>query len=144
MAQRGNAGGILGLLELLDEHQEAVERELIELGLRLRWLGTDRLSWRDLLVVVRQSPPGSPIDRAMNPDHMWGLPEQLAASIVDSLRIANWMQTEDGSKNRNQPKPLPRPGVVDPDQTIFGEGPLPIDELDEFLGWTPPQLTIVA
>ena len=129
---------------LIDEHQEAVEYELINRGLRLYQLGTKRLTWRDLLVITRHSPPGNAIDRAMDPDHMWGLPEQLAASIVDLLRIANWMQTKDGSKGRNQPKPLPRPGVVDPDQTIFGEGPLPIEELDEFLGWTPPKLTIVA
>lgn len=130
---------------LIDEHQEAVEYELINRGLRLHQLGTKRLTWRDLLVITRHSPPGNAIDRAMNPDEfMWGLPEQLYATIVDQLRIANWMRTEDGSKGRNPPEPLPRPGLVDPDQTTFGEGPLPLDELDEFLGWTPPQLTIVA
>lgn len=132
------------LLALLDEHQEAVEYELIALGLRLHWLGAD-LTWRDLLVVVRQSPPGNAIARSIDPQGAaWGVAEHLQRHTIDLLAAANWMASEDGSKGRNRPKPYPGPGVVDPDEAVYGSGAVPLDELDEFLGWKPPKLTIVA
>lgn len=30
---------------------------------------------------------------------------------MDQLRIANWQRTEDGSKGKNRPEPLQRPGI---------------------------------
>lgn len=33
----------------------------------------------------------------------------LLADAVDVLVAANWQRTEDGSKGRNRPKPIPRP-----------------------------------
>lgn len=62
----------------------------------------------------------------------WGLTELLLAEAVDALRIANWQR---GSGKRSEyPKPLPRPGV-EPESLTYGSKPVPIDELDEWLGW---------
>jgi hypothetical protein len=80
----------------------------------LRDLGTHRLPWRDLLVIVKQSPPGSALSRAMlGPDHVWNnLTDQLLARISDALEVANWQRAE--GKRSEYPKPIPRPGVEQP------------------------------
>lgn len=50
----------------------------------------------------------------MYPDsHEWGLREFLLAELVDVTNLALWFKTKDGQKNRNRPKPWPRPGVDD-------------------------------
>lgn len=132
--QRRDAGGIQGLCELIDKHKEAVEFDLISLGLRLDDLGTQRLSWRDMLVITRRMPDGSALDRAINPlTWRWGLAEYLLAAIFDSSEVANW-QRGDGRRH-NAPKPTERPGVATPGQVI-GEGAIPMDEMAEFLGWS--------
>lgn len=43
----------------------------------------------------------------------WGLTEHLLALAVDRLSVLIWQQTKDGQTGRNQPKPIPRPGVSD-------------------------------
>lgn len=105
------AGGILGLLDVLDdpERRGALEYDLLSVGLRLDWLGSDRLDWRDLLVVHEQAPSESALARRHREG--WTDVALLLATVVDELRIANWLQTEDGAKGRNQPQPIPRPGV---------------------------------
>lgn len=130
----GQAGGIAGLRDLIRCHKEAVEYDLIRLGLRLDWLGTERLSWRDLLVIVKQSPRGCAIDLAVNGDDaLWGLPEQLLAAAVDELRMLVWIQSKDGQKGRARPKPLPRPGVKGPDQEHIGNASVEIEEMEAWL-----------
>lgn len=76
---------------------------------------------------------------AVDPEGVaWDLHAQLQAAAVDSLRWLQWAQTKDGEKNRNRPKPIPRPGVeADKDSRQIGSAPLPLSELDEFLGWRP-------
>lgn len=130
-------GGILDLLSLLREHREAVEFELIRLGLRLDWVGSEVLSWRDLLVIVRQSPRDSAIARAVEPELAeWGLPEQLLALVADYLAWMQWAKTEDGAKGRRMPSQIPRPGVEpDAETRTFGSDPVALDELDAFLDW---------
>lgn len=131
--QRRDPGGIRGLRELIAEHKEAVEFDLISHGLRLDWLGSELLSWRDLWVLIRWSPRGSALDWATNPEAAeWGLPEHLLASVFDALQIANWQRGS--AKRRDFPEPLPRPGVT-PKGASFGKGAIPMDEMADFLGW---------
>lgn len=40
----------------------------------------------------------------------WSVSEHLLANIDYSLRWLVWAKTSDGAKNRNRPKPIPRPG----------------------------------
>lgn len=95
-------------------------------------MGTERLSWRDLLVVVNQSPRWSALSRAVDPEgSLWGLSEHLLAAVFDSLERGNWQRA--GNNHAPRPKPLPRPGVG-------GEGKkygtaLPMDEVAKRLGW---------
>jgi len=125
-------GGIRGLLGFLAEHREAVEYDLIALGLRLDWLGSGRLSWRDLLVVIRQAPRNSAVNRAQDPDHAWGLPEQLLAALFDATRVGIWQRGS--GKRSDYPEPLERPGVKPP-RKKYGGTPLPMHEMAKRLGW---------
>lgn len=59
-------GGIAGLVELIEQHSEAVEYDLITHGLRLRDLGTT-FTWRDLLVIMKRQPRGSALSREVDP-----------------------------------------------------------------------------
>lgn len=73
----------------------------------------------------------------------WSLNEYLLADVVDTLRWLQWAKTEDGSRGRNRPRPVPRPGIEESPATVrtrFGSEPVPIAELDAFLGWNAAQL----
>ena len=106
----GGAGGIRALVELIDEHGLALETDLIRSGLRLRWLGSEALTWRDLLALVAHTRPDSALAASLGPDHLWGLTEQLLAAGVDMLRILAWQNTEDASRPWTAPEPTARMG----------------------------------
>lgn len=120
---RGLSGGILGLVDVLEspESRSTIESDLIDKGMRLRDFlneDDDRHTWRDLLVILTHSKPGTAYYNHMVGDASpWGLAEQLLAQIVDNQNIQIWFKTKDGEKGRNRPKPIPRPGV-DPDQDV--------------------------
>lgn len=139
MAGRGDPEppGSLSLLRFVEEHEEAVEFDLIALGLRLRELGGPRLTLRDLWIIVRRNgrTPGTEIygSEFGIEENRWGLTEHLLAHVFDALQTQVWMKTKDGQKGRNPPKPFPRPGVEDKNSKSYGSGALPIEELDAFL-----------
>lgn len=127
------SGGIFGLLDLLEAHPEELEYDLISHGLRLRQLGTALLSWRDLLVIVRQQPPEAALARAMDPEgSAWGLSEQLLAAIADSAHVRVW-QAGSG-KRHDRPKPIPRPGVESGSKKVHKHEVLPAGEMASWLG----------
>lgn len=133
--QRSVPGGIAGLVRLIDEHGPAVEYDLIKLGLRLRQLGSDALSWRDLLVIVQHSGRDSALQASMDPENArWGLSDHLLAVIADAVIAGNWMQSKDGQKNRHRPKPIPRPGV-EPEAKKFGGKAESMHAIRDWLGW---------
>lgn len=70
--------------------------------------------------------------RALNPQWMWGLPEMLAADMVDSLRWLTWAKTKDAQKGRNPPKPVPRPGIKQPERIGVKAS---VGDMNKFLGW---------
>ena len=122
-------GGILGLLELLSEHEGAVRYDLLVAGLNLDDLGSKRLSWLDLMVFVVHSPRGSALYRASHPEFAdWGVVEHLLASTVDALNAANWQRA--GKKTNPKPKPVQRPGLKKDKK--FGSNAIPISE---FKAW---------
>lgn len=124
---------ILGLLDLLDQYEEAVSYDCISLGLRLRNVGTEDFTWGDLLAIVQQSPRSSALFRAMHPEEAeWGMQEQLLALVADYLAAGNWQRGQ-GSK-KNYPKPIPRPGVTSPDKK-FGQEAVSMEEMKAWLGW---------
>ncbi|MFD8618262.1 hypothetical protein [Streptomyces sp. NPDC059513] len=124
---------ILILVNLIDEHEEALAYDCIALGLRLRDVGSEDFTWGDLWTIVLQSPRSSALYRAMNPDeYAWGIEEQLLAAAVDALNVANWQRGQ--GKKKDFPAPIPRPGVEAPDNK-FGKEALPMDEMTDWLGW---------
>lgn len=139
--ERRDPGGIVGLVQLIDEHGPAVEYDLIKLGLRLRQLGTEWLTWRDLLVIVQHSGNETSLFAAMHPDVApWKLSEHLLAVIADAVIAGNWMQSEDARRKRNRPKPIPRPGVT-PEHKKFGGQAEDMAIIRDWLGWNakPPE-----
>jgi hypothetical protein len=111
---RGDPGGIAGLLAELDEHGEAVEHDLVCAGWTLDDV-PERLNWRAFRSFVMQDAqqPGSALRRTLiGDDHIWGLPEQLLAAVVDAIQQGNWQRAASGAKRPpKRPKPIPRPGV---------------------------------
>lgn len=84
---------------------------MIERGLRLRDLGSDRFRWSDLRAIVTHLPVESALIRVKEPERSrWGISEYLLAIIADSLRWLVWAKTPDAKRKRNRPKPIPRPG----------------------------------
>lgn len=67
-------------------------------------------------------------------DHVWGITEQLLAAAVDALNGANWQRG--GGKQRDKPKPIPRPGTRNEESKSFGRDAVTIEEIDDFLGWS--------
>lgn len=125
-------GGILGLCRLLSEHGEAIEYDLITLGLRIESLGTPRLSWRDLWVIVRQAPRTSALARSIHGSRAaWSQDTYILADLFDAIQGGNWQR---GGGKGSRPKPFPRPKRDDDKTTTrYGSGALTIDEFDAWL-----------
>ena len=100
---------MIALLGLLEEHGDAVEYDLIGLGLRLRDFPSAALSWRDLLVIVRHAPATSAIVRALDPNWQRTPEVDLLREVEHGVRVLAWQQTRDGSKGRNAPERLRLP-----------------------------------
>lgn len=94
------------------------------------------LTWRDLYVIVKQSPPDSAIYRSTaGPDHAWGLQEHLLAGVFDLLAAANWQRA--GDEKAKRPERLERPGVkkqIDGQVLAHGKA-VPIEDMNALLGW---------
>lgn len=127
-ALRGEPGGIGSLCVLIDRYTEALEFDLLAMGLRLRWLGdgTGRLDWGDLLTIVKQAAPGSALRRAAGDG--WSVTDHLLALVADELAVANWQRQ--GKRNAPRPRPIPRPGAKE--EKVYGSDPIP---LADFAAW---------
>jgi hypothetical protein len=124
-ARRAGRGGISGLVELIRQHGEAIEFDLAPLGFGLADLVSGRLTFRrfrDLMASMpsdgtamwrkgRRQKPTKGTKALPPPDDWWTAERDLLAGIIDHLAVLAWQRTEDGSKGRNLPKPIPRPGV---------------------------------
>src|SRR6185312_15833247 len=98
----GGFGGIISLLDVIEEHGAALEADLIDKGLRLRDCPTKKFNWRDLLVIYRHLGFSSHTYESMHPDQAgWTLTNQLLAASADVLRWLQWVKTEDGAAGRN-------------------------------------------
>ncbi|MDN4645357.1 hypothetical protein [Arthrobacter sp. PsM3] len=109
------------------------------LGLRLRWLGTEHLTWSDLLAIVRQSRRGTALFRAVaGEDGEWDLQNHLLAGVFDLLAAANWQRG--GDESAKKPERLHRPGVVkQAEGEVMARGKaVSIDEMNARLGWPAP------
>lgn len=63
--------------------------------------------------LIAALPAGSATARAVHGEHAhWGLTDHLLARIDDRLAVISWQLA--GNKKAPYPKPMVRPGVVDP------------------------------
>ncbi|APE37665.1 hypothetical protein BOX37_31210 [Nocardia mangyaensis] len=105
------------------------------MGLRLRHLATDALTWGDLKAVITCSPRTSALYRVRHPsEHEWHLDRLLLADMADSLRWLVWAKSADAQQGRNRPEPIPRPGVNTTNERIGNS--TDIRNVNELLGWT--------
>ncbi|MBW3663576.1 MAG: DUF5361 domain-containing protein [Actinobacteria bacterium] len=126
----GVAGGILGLYGLVEQHREAIDYDLLTLGLDLGDLGTPRLDWSRLRAVVVYSPATSALASSMHGDAAsWSVSDHLLAAAVDALNAGNWQRG--GGKGR-RPKPVARPGEKPKDQRRFGTGKMSLSQAQAF------------
>lgn len=137
---RRKPGGILGLLELHEKHSEAIEHDLIALGLRWRDVGSDDFNWRDLLAIVKAATPGTAIYRALSPDGAgWSHTDHLLADLFDSSQQVAYYAAAAVSRRGQvkKPKLRKRPGVdaLGRESKTFGMKPMPIPDLIRALGW---------
>ena len=132
-----DAGGILGLLELHSEHGEAIEHDLIALGLRWRQAGTARLSWRDVWVVVQGAQPGSAVFRARSAGGAgWSQSDYINADLIDATnRVAYYVHATRSKTRVKPPKPYPRPGKTRGETTKYGTEPMSLPDMIRWLGW---------
>lgn len=100
------------------------------MGVDILDLGTERLSWRRLQVLLAHLPRESWTVREVNGEQArWGDQEHLLATIIDVLVQANWMFVSANSKQPpDMPKPLRRPG--DPVNRIGGKRSYTMREVD--------------
>ena len=119
----------LSLVQLSREHSEALEFDLIKLGLRLRDAGSLEFNWRDLWVVCRRLGRDSELYKSMNPDDdtSWSVTDYLLAMVADNTSFRLYQAA--GGKGK-KPKPVPRPGDV----KRYGGDALPVTEMAEWLG----------
>ena len=135
-ATKASLSEIISLIDAMDRDPNfsmAVERELIEVGVRWRWVndGSDRLSWDDVIALIATAGPDSAIVRDARKDEWeWDLTNQLLAFIADQLKMSAW----DGKGAR--PEPIPRLGVDGKEMETAGVKPegLSKAEMDEWLG----------
>lgn len=129
----GDSGGIFGLLDLLEEHWEALDYDLLTLGLDIRRIGHPDLDWRRLRAVVTFLPSTSAFARSVNgPAAAWTVGDYLLAQAVDALHAANWQRA--GGKGQ-RPKPVPRPGKTSKSTgQRFGTAAVPLSQAVALFG----------
>ena len=138
---RHERGGILSLLTIIGDHGEALEFDLIRLGLRLRDCPSPGFNWRDLWVICRRLGRDSELYKAMNPedDTAWSVTDYLLAMIADNTAFRLWQAANGKGK---KPRPVPRPGDV---KRYAGDA-LPVADMADWLGegWGEPSDTVVS
>ena len=102
-------------------------------------MGTPEFTWCDLNVIVKFLGVESNLYAVQYPDRAgWTLTNQLLAIIADVLRWLQWIKTKDGTRGRNQPEPILRPGVQPLRKAVHpGAKGLPRSKMRQVLGLKP-------
>jgi hypothetical protein len=115
----------------VDEYGEDLESDLLRFwGLDLvAELGTPRLTWRRLRVLIERLPPESAVYRSIAGEEsaMWTPDRHLLAGVIDRLGVVSYLLGGTlvglGAVKENpvpEPKPLERPGVDAERKTVNG------------------------
>ena len=138
-------GGIRSLLDLIDRYEEAVRYDLLTMGLRLDWVGTEDLDWADFKAFIAGLPSTSALVQTIRPDEMWDLHAHLLAAIADRLAVLDWHFVTSKLPKRKRtppaPKPIQRPGVAQPEVNVIGgkgDG-LTLEQMDAWIAERVPR-----
>lgn len=86
-------------------------------------------------MLARNAPRTSALYRAQEPDAAdWSLEALLLADVADVQHWLQWAKTKDGAAGRNQPKPIPRPGVEEDKAKHIRGTPEDVNDIVEWLG----------
>lgn len=125
---RSFSGGILSLLDLPREYWEALEADLLRSGFTLADI-PHKVTWRAVKARFEYTSQGDALHLALHGEAVkWSDQEHLTAILVDLIALLVWFKTEDGRKNRNRPKKVPRPGVEHVEGVSLGSGGVPVEE----------------
>jgi hypothetical protein len=114
---------------VVEDHAGAINYDLMKMGLRLRMLGTEALSWGDLHDYVRYGNTDTALALERHgATVLWGITDHLLAVVADALHAANWQR---GGGKGMRPQPIQRPGVEDGSQKL-GADPIPAAD---FMDW---------
>lgn len=125
----------MALVDLIDEHPTEIEYEvLVRTGRRLADLGTDRLGWRELYVLLHHAPEDSPVMRAQS-ECGHSPAEHLGLLMLHAQQVGNW-QRGHGKKTDYPPVPECLDKRVSKEQ--IGSARMTLDETADWLGWSLP------
>ena len=106
------------LVMLAQEHPRALNNDLMRVGHRFDDLDDpdSGLTIGDMLDMVEYSDSSMAIYRVLNPDWEWTLGNQLLAFLIDHHQMMAWAE---GGRKGPKPKPIPRPGVAEKEETRY-------------------------
>lgn len=121
-------GGIRGILQELDAHEDAIRYDLLSIGFTIEDI-PHRLGWRTVKAFLSASPKSSAYVRSkLGHDAAWTLEADLMAGLIDTVRDLHWAL---GGGKGQRPKPIERPSTRG-SQKKYGAGeswtPESIDE----------------
>ena len=94
------------------------------------------MPWRDVFIVCRFAPPGSPLARVLDASNgTWTLDQAMLAALIDLVRDQTFsLMRQLGAKGGRPPKPIPRPwdAPMVESERIVGEV-MTRTEMDEWL-----------
>jgi hypothetical protein len=124
---------VRSMIALIKRHSDALEADLLGIGLRLRHCPSPEFNWRDLWVFISHIGVDSKLYAATNPESAgWNKTNMLIAEAVDYLGWLQWAKTKSASEGGNPPDRVPRPGVQpNPARKGSKVKPVPIDKLRE-------------
>lgn len=104
-----------------------------EYGLTPATLSSGGVSLIDIAELVDALPDGCAYKREIGGYWAWTDDQKFLVAQEYQLRIANWMQSRDGSKGRNRPKPLEVPkGRYQEEQEALAKEAKYADKVDRF------------
>lgn len=92
-----------------------------------------RVTWADLMAMVRRSPRTSALfQETFGEQALLSTTDHLLLDLYDLTAMLLWMQSADGQKGRNRPKPRKRPGAKDDTRSLADLEPGALREPGEF------------
>lgn len=129
---------MISLACFIEEHREAVERDLLtEAGFELEDVGRS-LSWRALKSFLSSAKPGSALSNELNPDMTeWSTTLKtnvLLADIFDQLSLVNAnLHVLISRKKGKRPEPYKRPWMKERNDRHIGHGAMPVTDMREWI-----------